>query len=199
MHRREWLWVASVVLFTAFFGFASAQTPDSETPANEGICDDLQSSTPGLYGLCVAYCEAQDCAPDFSLENPWDNCRPGSQKVLDRYNAKKTAADPDMPCLVAGACPCFTQEELESFPPQPAGVYADCDSMLPVTKLTASADPFITAEVNEQLDPATCLYFYEDGNGPGANVLRSEALTAEQAAACRGAILLTIESSPYCQ
>ena len=37
-----------------------ASTPDGETPANEGVCDSLNGATPGLYGLCVAYCEAQD-------------------------------------------------------------------------------------------------------------------------------------------
>ena len=38
-------------------GSASAQTPDGETPANEGACDVLLGATPGLYGLCVAFCE----------------------------------------------------------------------------------------------------------------------------------------------
>ena len=34
-----------------FAGNASfAQTPDGETPANEGVCDVLQGGTPGLYG-----------------------------------------------------------------------------------------------------------------------------------------------------
>jgi len=41
---------------------AMDQTPDGETPANEGVCDALQAdgTTKGLYGLCVAFCEAQD-------------------------------------------------------------------------------------------------------------------------------------------
>ncbi len=41
---------------------AVAQTPDGATPANEGVCDDLKGFTPGLYGLSVAFCEAQDRA-----------------------------------------------------------------------------------------------------------------------------------------
>ncbi len=35
------------------------QTPDEETPAEEGVCDFLQGSEG--YGLCVAFCEAKDC------------------------------------------------------------------------------------------------------------------------------------------
>ncbi len=43
-------------------GSATASTPDGETPANEGVCDVLKMDGihQGLYGLCVAYCEAQD-------------------------------------------------------------------------------------------------------------------------------------------
>ena len=41
-----------------------AQTPDGDTPAVETVCDSLQEDgiTKGLYGLCVAFCEAQDVA-----------------------------------------------------------------------------------------------------------------------------------------
>ncbi len=43
---------------------AYAQTPDGQTPAEETICDQLQVTgvSKGLYGLCVAFCEAQDLA-----------------------------------------------------------------------------------------------------------------------------------------
>ncbi|MGI9330105.1 MAG: hypothetical protein ACR2QB_05260, partial [Gammaproteobacteria bacterium] len=51
-----------------------AQTPDGETPAIEDVCDGLIGGTPGLYGLCVAYCEAQDL-------NEFDK-RPPSEKIL---------------------------------------------------------------------------------------------------------------------
>ncbi len=88
-------------------------TPDGETPANEGVCDILVEATPGLYGLCIAFCEAHDCEPDFSLADPFEGCKPASQKVLDNYNRKKTADDPDMPCIQQDAiCPCWTMDEL---------------------------------------------------------------------------------------
>ena len=44
-------------------GTLYAQTPDGETPANEGICD---SESGAAYGLCNAYCEAMDCDSENS-------------------------------------------------------------------------------------------------------------------------------------
>jgi len=86
-------------------GYAQASTPDGETPANEGVCDILQGGTPGLYGLCVAYCEAQDL--DTVDKNP------PSQKILDNYNKKKQPGDPDMPCIQI-PCPCWSDVELDA-------------------------------------------------------------------------------------
>lgn len=99
-------------------------TPDGLTPAEEDVCDVLKDATPGLYGLCIAYCEAQDsqCIPDFEAENPVGHCRRRDQRILDRYERKKQEGDPDMPCLPnAGAdpseilCPCWSQADLELF------------------------------------------------------------------------------------
>jgi hypothetical protein len=104
------LWV-TVLLLVAATGYA--QTPDGETPANEGVCDDLMWATPGLYGLCIAFCEAQDCEPDFSLDNPFENCRPSSERLLRNYDRKKGPGDPDMPCIAPPPfCPCWTEQEL---------------------------------------------------------------------------------------
>lgn len=86
-------------------GTATALTPDGETPANEGVCNALQGGTGGLYGLCVAYCEAQDL-DTISKEPP-------STKILDNYRKKMQAGDPDMPC-VNTSCPCWSDAELAS-------------------------------------------------------------------------------------
>lgn len=86
-------------------GNALASTPDGETPANEGICDGLQGGTGGLYGLCVAYCEAQDL-DTF-------NKKPPSLKILANYRKKMQPGDIDMPCVQV-SCPCWTEEELGS-------------------------------------------------------------------------------------
>jgi hypothetical protein len=83
-----------------------AETPDGMTPANEGTCDGLKTTaTPGLYGLCVAYCEAQDL--DVTSKEP------PNTKILENYNKRKQAGDPDMPCIKA-PCPCWTDAELAS-------------------------------------------------------------------------------------
>lgn len=81
-------------------------TPDGTTPANEGVCDGLKTNaTPGLYGLCVAYCEAQDL-------DSFDK-GPPNVKILENYNKKKQAGDPDMPCVKV-PCPCWSDAELAS-------------------------------------------------------------------------------------
>lgn len=98
------VWLTSL----AFIGGNSlAATPDGVTPANEGVCNGLQASgiTPGLYGLCVAYCEAQDL-DTFDKEPP-------STKILANYNKRKQASDPAMPC-VQPVCPCWTTAEMAS-------------------------------------------------------------------------------------
>ena len=88
-------------------GSAIAQTPDGSTPANEGVCNVLQASgvSPGLYGLCVAYCEAQDL-------DSFDKAPP-STKILANYNKRKQASDPTMPC-VKPVCPCWTTSEMNA-------------------------------------------------------------------------------------
>lgn len=92
-------------------GDLAAQTPDGVPPANEGVCDDLIGATPGLYGLCVAYCEAQDCTDDDPVSA---QCRIPNPAILANYNKKKRVGDPDMPC-VKKPCPCWTEDELENF------------------------------------------------------------------------------------
>ena len=36
-------------------------TPDGQPPAEEQICDPAAGLRGAAYGLCVAYCEANDC------------------------------------------------------------------------------------------------------------------------------------------
>lgn len=82
-----------------------ATTPDGQTPANEGKCDMLQGGTGGLYGLCVAYCEAQD------LDTV--DKEPPRLKILENYRKKMQPGDPDMPCVNV-SCPCWSDEEFAS-------------------------------------------------------------------------------------
>ena len=81
-----------------------ATTADGTTPANEGVCDVVKGKTPGLYGLCVAYCEAQDLDIVGDKETP-------NNKILANYRAKMQTGDPDMPCVHV-PCPCWTDAQL---------------------------------------------------------------------------------------
>lgn len=100
---------------------AVAQTPDTLTPAEETVCDPLMADgvTKGLYGLCVAFCEAQDHA---ALTDPIEESElealatsAPSGKILASYNKRKQDTDPEMPCiLVDEPCPCWTPEELNA-------------------------------------------------------------------------------------
>ncbi len=108
-----------LILIAATFAFigsvpATAQTPDGLTPAVEMICDELIGATPGLYGLCVAYCEAHDADTLFDLDVP-------NRNILRNYNTLRGESGPPMPCLQqeVGDCPCWTADELlEVFPPE---------------------------------------------------------------------------------
>jgi hypothetical protein len=92
-----------------------AQTPDGETPSAETVCDFLKDAqyTPGLYGLCVAFCEALD-SDDFE---PLGECNVAPMKILENYNKKRGEGDPEMPCL-RPECPCFSVEDLLALNPQ---------------------------------------------------------------------------------
>jgi hypothetical protein len=97
-----------------------AQTPDGEMPANEMVCSPLQADgiTKGLYGLCVAFCEAQDHA---SIDEPITEAEfealgdaAPSGRILGNYYKKKQASDPDMPCIkVEEPCPCWDGEQFD--------------------------------------------------------------------------------------
>ena len=86
---------------------ATAQTPDGLTPAVEEVCNPLVDATPGLYGLCVAFCEAHDADLLSELDVPNHN-------ILRNYDNLKSDSDPAMPCLQqeVGGCPCWTADEL---------------------------------------------------------------------------------------
>jgi hypothetical protein len=106
----------------AFTGAVFAQTPDGQTPAEEMVCDPLQADgvSKGLYGLCVAFCEAHDAA---SVDEPMTEDQLSdilvlspNGRILTNYNKKKNKAnnpaDPDMPCVrVEEPCPCWTADE----------------------------------------------------------------------------------------
>ena len=91
---------------------------------NSGVCDVLEGSSRSLRMMCIAFCELQSCSPDFTAEDPFESCARSSKWIYNRYEKKRGAGDPEMPCvsqpLVAetpapvAACPCWSAEELSS-------------------------------------------------------------------------------------
>jgi hypothetical protein len=54
--------LAALGLMVPTFGHAYGDgTPDEQPPAEERICDPNAALRGAAYGLCVAYCEANDC------------------------------------------------------------------------------------------------------------------------------------------
>jgi hypothetical protein len=176
---------AMVMALGSLSGTATAMgTPDGETPANEGVCNGLQGGTPGLYGLCVAYCEAQDL-DSFDKQPP-------RTKILDNYNKKKIAGDPDMPCIQT-PCPCWSDEELASFTDDGSvaacigGDSADKVQMIDNAPKTKFADADIT------LNRERCRYI--DLN-TSPFIIRSFTITAEEAQGCYTAVVNACNSIP---
>lgn len=164
---------AAAIVFAgvSFSSVAIASTPDGETPANEGVCDVLQGGTPGLYGLCVAYCEAQDL-------DSFDKSPP-NVKILANYRKKMNAGDPDMPCIQV-PCPCWSVEELATLTAD--GTAAACVEFNDKIQLTDNnvARPKF-AEADQNANRERCRYI--DLNAD-PRIIRSFQITAEEAASC---------------
>lgn len=151
---------------------AIANTPDGVVPANEGVCDTLQGGTPGLYGLCVAYCEAQDLD---SVDK-----EPPNTRILDNYRKKMQDGDPDMPCIQA-PCPCWSSEELASITGD--GVVAVCTATSSSVRLTdfAPATRFAYADSTR----TRCAYVDLNTATP---VVRNQSISADDAQSCVSAL-----------
>ena len=183
--------VALVLLLSP--AITHAQTPDGETPANEGVCDPLIGGTPGLYGLCVAYCEAQDVS-DANLGNPPSN------KILDVYNKRRNAGDPVMPC-VQEPCPCWSEEDLQVALP----------TLTVCTELTGDAEPTqngvlifgpapsFANQVKAFILPTApiqdaCFFVVQQPGLPNTGVRREMFITKEQGAICEASARQHAES-----
>ncbi len=189
--------VFTLALVTGGAGVVSAQTPDGLPPANEGVCDALHASgvTPSLYGLCVAYCEALD----VDMGSPFGPLpKPPSAKILARYNALKSATDPDMPCVQAASCPCWTQETLDTIGASyPAVAVRFC---------MGGADNglfYILSEVNNNMGQQVRVVYENAGapwcsylhwsTQPPLNIYTPQELQLPQAQACQAQLLKRTE------
>ena len=165
--------VAVMIGLAGMSSVALATTPDGETPANEGVCDILKGGTPGLYGLCVAYCEAQDLD---TIEK-----EPPNTKILENYRKKMQAGDPDMPCVQA-PCVCWSAEELASITGD--GVISTC--LNTEFKIQIIDDgPLHFADADKTTGRERCRYV---DTGLVPPTVRSQTITAEQAQVCFDAL-----------
>lgn len=80
------------------------------------VCQDLKGGTRGLYGLCVAYCEAKSRGTDDTVSGR-SGRRLSTERLLENYNRRMAMGDPAMPCLdleepaAVSPCPCLTEAE----------------------------------------------------------------------------------------
>ena len=132
-------------------GGSVAQTPDGETPANEGVCDELIGGTPGLYGLCVAYCEAQDL-------DEFGQPKPSNTRLLEIYEKKRRSGDADMPCIRV-PCPCWTSAELTDLAQDPG---AECAFFGAATTLLVNRGNDGFAEIFPFQERGICAFFQPD-------------------------------------
>jgi hypothetical protein len=87
------------------------EKPTDVKSVGESVCASLREATPGLYGLCLAFHHGMACQPEMGASDPFANCVPGSERVLEQYRKKMRNGDPDMPGIQA-PCPCWTKVEL---------------------------------------------------------------------------------------
>lgn len=168
MWRKFWTIAAAFLLIASVASVATAQgksnshrrTPDGATPAEESTCDNLKHGTPGLYGLCIAFCEAHDCEPDLSLEDPFSVCKKSDRKILDKYRDKMRDGDPDMPCMPNPGgpggggetlCPCWSEDDLLYFQNQstfaePDNYSLECGWKIPIERIDCSKEKNFISE-----------------------------------------------------
>jgi hypothetical protein len=76
--------LAAVLLTLVTVGLGRTQTPDESTPAAEEVCEKYKGEG-ARHGLCIAYCEAQDCDGAFRGDA---SCESLAQNFID-WSVKK--------------------------------------------------------------------------------------------------------------
>lgn len=184
---------ATALVLLLGMGSSSAQTPDGDTPAEETVCDQLIGGTPGLYGLCVAYCEAQDHSDALPGEPP-------AWKILDVYNKRRKAGDPEMPCLQA-PCPCWSEDDLDiAIPTVNSCIDFDGDPGLQVDELSISgpapgdANNARVFRFNDDPTFDKCFFIVQQQGLPNSGLRREFLISKEESASCEASIRHHAES-----
>jgi len=168
---------------------------------NQGVCTPLKAPgvTAGLYGLCVAYCEALDC-PDVSkgAKKLAAGCKPPDKGILATYNRLRRASDPQMPCIKS-ECPCWSQSELSqighNWLPHLVDWFRNVFDVytsiaLVENRIATNEFPygaFNLAQADQFSDgTATCFYFNADfAPDAPAPIIRVQSITSAEAKICQ--------------
>lgn len=169
------LTVLTFCTFAMFAGSALAQTADSQTPAEESVCDVLDGAA---WGLCNAYCEAMDC----------DSANPNANRTAcDKVKGKFAALDVgDLPCEPV-LCPCGTADDfIGLFTSLPVGTDIVCETTGAYTpKVALAALPYGTTRFSALHDfqypgDVRCSAF----DAAGLPIVEIDGLTEEEYGAC---------------
>ena len=185
-----------LILGLLVLGPVWAGTPDGSTPPNEGVCDVLAYHTPGLYGLCIAYCEAHD-ADLISPNGDLENLNVPNRKILENYRKKMKTGDPDMPC-VQTPCPCWSAEELAGLrrPSKTDSVFFQKDAEAPnnLTNIDGwkiqSTEDYLTRviSVGAFVSQPACQLRDICADGNCLNVIRLFSITPEEFETCESQV-----------
>ena len=125
-------WIAIALVAGTFSLAAQAQPGNGASSAAPnsvglGVCSSLSGATPGLMGLCRAYCAPRSQSGVDMNDIASVRAAAPSIELLERYNALKTESDPEMPCFAGSSddspsdelpaptsCACWTQEQLQT-------------------------------------------------------------------------------------
>jgi hypothetical protein len=84
---------AAGLLFGPASGFAAGHgTPDEVPPADEAVCEE-SGLTGAAYGLCIAFCEANDC-DDFPNKKACEVLRENFTRITDEVDFPCEAITP---------------------------------------------------------------------------------------------------------
>jgi hypothetical protein len=107
----------ALVLSLVLSAPSAAVIPPRLVPNDEEVCKILKDATSGLYGLCLAYCESTDSSELLMTEVDRAALPAFRIKLFAKYNGKRQAGDPQMPCATYyndTGCPAWTKDQINS-------------------------------------------------------------------------------------
>ena len=224
------LFRCGLVALLLMFGLpAAAKTPEGQTPAQSDLCDKLkeEGAPKGLYGLCVALCEAQGYSGEVTKKSHEKllanfNKLGNGEFQLPCANSAKSQPDP-VPPPVVQVCPCWTPAQADAvdgklsngataagWAPQTSSTLA-CSARADRPYIQEADDPYVPTEVSyiQAVNVIStwgslrqCRYKTMGSNQPPVEVFLSVefgSLTEEQHAACVADVAARQRALDICQ